>query len=255
MIQKIHYCWFGGPIPEAVTHNILKWKELNPGFEVLEWNEENSHVETSSFGQRALKQKKWCFASDVARLQALVEQGGFYLDTDVELYRPLHELVVDDKRLVLGYMYDCALGTAFLYAPPGHPVLKALLALYEEVKPDCFPVNNTIFTDYFVNEIPGFLLNGKAWSNDLVKVYPKEFFEQPALIRSRGFSFHHCCGSWKPDNSHSFALNIGNNHQIKWLKRQINTAIALRKNEFYACYKAALKGISLKKEYEWRQGK
>ncbi len=48
---------------------------------------------------------------------------------------------------------------------------------------------------------------------------------------------------------------MGSSHQIKWLKRKINTAIALRKNEFYACYQAALKGISLKKEYEWRRGK
>ena len=43
------------------------------------------------------------------------------------------------------------------------------------------------------------------------------------------------------------------NHQVKWLKRKINTALALRRNEFYTCYCAALKGVSLKKEYEWRQ--
>lgn len=253
MIRKLHYCWFGGTVPEAVSRNVRRWRECNPGFEVVEWNEGNSHVSTSSFGKRALKQKKWCFASDIARLQALVEEGGFYLDTDVELYRPLHELKVDDKRLVLGYMYDCALGTAFLYAPPRHPVLKALLALYEEVRPDCFPVNNTVFTDYFINEVPGFLLNGKAWRNDLVEVYPKEFFEQPALIRSRGFCFHHCCGSWMPERQDFFRMSPEASHWLRWLKRKVNTALSLRKNEFYPYYRAALRGVSLKKEYMWRR--
>ena len=253
MIRKLHYCWFGGPVPEGVLSNVEKWKAMNPDFEVIEWNETNTYVKYSSFGKRAMEQKKWCFVSDIARLQILIEHGGFYLDTDVELYRPLHELAVNDKHLVLGYMYDCALGTAFFYAPPRHPVLKAVLALYDKVKPDCFPVNNTVFTDYFINEMPGFLLNGKAWKNDLVDLYPKEFFEQPAFIRSHGFSIHHCCGSWMPGNSRSFSLNMNANHQVKWLKRKINTALALRRNEFYPCYRAALKGVSLKKEYEWRR--
>ena len=37
---------------------------------------------------------------------------------------------------------------------------------------------------------------------------------------------HHCCGSVKPDNGAYFALNMRSSHQIKWLKRKINTAIA-----------------------------
>ena len=217
---------------------------------------ERKHIDVSAFefGRRCLEQKKWGFLGDVVRLQALTEHGGFYLDCDIELVKPLSLLPVN-HRFSLGYIYNCALGTAFLYAPPHHPVCMNLLDLYDQIKPDCWPVSNTVYTDYFINEIPGFLLNGKTWSNDLVAIYPKEFFEQPALIRSRGFSIHHCCGSWKPDNGSYFALNMRSSHQIKWLKRKINTAIALRKNEFYACYQASLKGISLKKEYEWRREK
>lgn len=253
MIKKIHYCWFGGSVPDSVLANVKKWKTLNPDFEIIEWNENNINVSDFEFGRRCLEQKKWGFLGDVVRLQALVKHGGFYLDCDIELFKPLSLLPVD-HRFSLGYMYKCALGTAFLYAPPNHTVCKALLNLYDEIKPNYCPVSNSIYTDYFINEVPGFLLNGKTWSNDSVKVYPKEFFEQPAFIRSHGFSIHHCCGSWKPTNSHSFVLNnIGCNHLLKWLKRKINTAIALRKNEYYAYYKAAIKGISSKKEYEWRK--
>lgn len=253
MIKNIHYCWFGGPLPDSVKRNIDQWARLNPDFEIIEWNEGNSRVEESAYGRNAMKAGKWCFVSDVARLQALVDQGGFYLDTDVELYRPLAELPVDETHLVLGYMYNCALGTAFLYAPPQHPVLKDLLALCEDVADGCFPVNNTVFTDYFLNEVPGFLLNGRKWQNELVTVYPKEFFEQPAFIRSHGFSIHHCSGSWMPGKGHVFTLDMDSQHQVKWLKRKINTALALRRNEFYPCYRAALHGVAVQKPYDWRR--
>ena len=41
-------------------------------------------------------------------------------DADVEIVRPLSELSAynADNKLQMGYMYDCALGTAVLYAPP-----------------------------------------------------------------------------------------------------------------------------------------
>lgn len=109
----------------------------------------------------------------------------------------------------------------FFYAPPQHPLCISLLSLHNEIRKECWPVSNTIYTDYFINEVPEFLLNGKKWQSDLATLYPKEFFEQPAFIRSRGFSIHHCCGSWMPGKSHSFILNQAFCHQVKWLKRKM----------------------------------
>ena len=158
MIKKIHYCWFGSPVPEAVRQNVRKWKELNPDFEIIEWNESNIDVSRFEFGRRCLEQNKWGFLGDIVRLQALVEHGGFYLDCDVELFQPLSRLPVD-HRFTLGYMYNCALGTAFLYAPPQHPLCISLLSLHNEIRKECWPVSNTIYTDYFINEVPELLLN------------------------------------------------------------------------------------------------
>lgn len=252
MIKKIHYCWFGSPAPESVRQNIRQWAALNPEFEIIEWNESNIDVSQFEFGRRCLEKKKWGFLGDVVRLQALVEHGGFYLDCDVELYRSLDALPVNNTQLVMGYMYRCALGTAFMYAPPQHPILRNILSLYNEIQENMWPVSNTVYTDYFLNEIPDFLLNGKAWNNNLIKLYPKECFEQPTFLKSRGFSIHHCCGSWMPDKEQSFGLDMDSFHQIKWLKRKINTALALRRNEFYPYYRDALRGIAMKKPYAWR---
>lgn len=256
MIKKIHYCWFGSPLPESVRSNIDKWAALNPDFEIIEWNDSNIDVSNYEFGRRAVEQKKLGYIGDVVRLQALIEYGGFYIDCDVELFKSLRTLQTDDKHLVMGYMYKCALGTAMFYSPPQHPILKEILNLYNEVKHESWPVSNSIYTDYFINNVPNFLLNGKAWENENITLYPKEFFEQPAFIPSQGYSIHHCCGSWDPNSKNkTFALSLDSNHWIKWLKRKINTARALRKNEYYEYYKQACKGISVKKPSTWRQSK
>ena len=176
-----------------------------------------------------------------------MEDGGFYIDADVELIRPLKLLEKDNGggKLQIGYIYNCALGTGILYSPKSHPYLVEILRSYKYVRPDIWPVSNTIFTAYFVNRVLGFLLNGRAWENELCRLYPKEIFEQPSFIRSRGMSIHHCCGSWKREFNRSFGFEQQLNliaHLLKWASRKRRTWLASLNNEFTSCYRAALKG-------------
>lgn len=249
MIRKIHYCWFGGEKPQAVKSNVEKWKHLNPDFEICEWNESNIDVSAWEFGRRALKEKKWGYLVDTVRPQLLLQEGGFYIDADVEMLRPLS--VLDEEgnggKLLMGYMYDCALGTAVVYSPKGHPWIKDILASYDRIRAGAWPVSNSIFTAYFINNVGGFLLNGKAWTSNLCRLYPKEFFEQPAFWRNQGISIHHCCGSWqRKDGGFNFCgTDTMAAHWLKWAKRKYRTWQAARANEFTACYLAALRGERL----------
>lgn len=245
MVKKIHYCWFGGAMPKPVKRNVEQWARLNPEFEICEWNESNVDFSNYELGVRAQECGKWAFIADIVRLEKLVEEGGFYLDSDVELLRPLS---VSGDKLELGYMYDCALGTAVMYAPPAHPYLRDILYSYRYLRSDNWTVNNTIFTAYFVNLVSDFLLNGRAWENEFCRIYPKEVFEQPSFIRSRGVSIHHCCGSWKKEFNRTFSLNAGGGmfaHLLKWASRKCRTWLSARDNEFTPCYRAALSGKRL----------
>lgn len=250
MIKKIHYCWFGSEKPDVVKRNVEHWSRLNPDFEICEWNESNIDVSSYPFGQRSLEYGKWGFLVDIIRPQKLVEDGGFYIDADVELIRPLSLLDNggDTDKLKMGYMYKCALGTAILYAPPQHPYMIDILRSYRYINPNLWPVSNTIFTAYFINKVQDFLLNGKEWENELCHIYPKEFFEQPSFIKSQGMSIHHCCGSWKASFNNRFGFN-GNTsalaHVLKWASRKRRTWLAERRNEFTPCYRAALAGKKL----------
>jgi mannosyltransferase OCH1-like enzyme len=257
MVKKVHYCWFGSAQPRAVMENIAKWKILNPDFTFYEWTEQNIDVSKYEFGRRALEQKRWAFLADIIRLQKLYEEGGFHLDADVELIRPLNVLEAEGDNMILGYIYDCAFGTAIIYSPPQHSIIEAILTEYQSIRPDAWPVISSVFTDYFINNLSGFLLNGKRWKHTGYKIslYPKEFFEQPAFVRQRGVAIHHASGSWMPAK-HGDAFTTGPadySHSIKWLKRKLRTFYSLLQSEYRETYFRALWGVSTHKPSHWKE--
>ena len=92
MIPRIiHYCWFGmNPKPKLAEKCILSWKKYCYDFQFMEWTEDTFDIRSApQYVQDAYKEKKWAFVSDYVRFVKLVEFGGIYLDTDVELLKPL----------------------------------------------------------------------------------------------------------------------------------------------------------------------
>ena len=85
MIPKtIHYCWFGrGSMPQLALDCIESWHKYMPDWEYRLWNEDNFDVNCNQYVKEAYEARKFAFVSDYARLKALTEYGGLYLDTDV----------------------------------------------------------------------------------------------------------------------------------------------------------------------------
>lgn len=73
---------------------ISSWKKHCPGYEIVEWNEENYDIASAPlYVRQAYELKKWAFVSDYVRLQVVYENGGIYFDTDVELLKPIESLL------------------------------------------------------------------------------------------------------------------------------------------------------------------
>ena len=105
MIPKtIHYCWFGrGKKSELILKCIDSWKKYCPEYEIIEWNEDNFDVDFCDYSHDALSRKKnGAFVSDIARLKVLYDNGGIYLDTDVELHSSLDNLLKYDAWFCSG---------------------------------------------------------------------------------------------------------------------------------------------------------
>lgn len=106
MIPKtIHYIWFGGnPLTPLAERCIASWREFCPDYEIVRWDESNFDGGNNRYFQEALTAKKWAFASDYARLKILVENGGFYMDTDVQVLKPLDRFLPDRPYGLSGFV-------------------------------------------------------------------------------------------------------------------------------------------------------
>lgn len=95
MIPKvIHYCWFGGKeLPQSAKRYIESWRKFLPDYEIKRWDESNFDVNAIKYTQEAYAAKKYAFVSDYARFWILFNYGGLYFDTDVEIIKPLDDII------------------------------------------------------------------------------------------------------------------------------------------------------------------
>lgn len=128
--KKIHYCWFGGkPLSEMAERCIESWKKYCPDYEIIRWDESNFDLSSYDYTQEAFEAKKWAFITDVVRLHALVQQGGIYMDTDVELIAPLDSILEYDA--VSGFESETDIPTGLMASVPNQELMKELLDEYE----------------------------------------------------------------------------------------------------------------------------
>lgn len=92
--RKIHYCWFGpAPLPSLAKECIASWHQFMPDWEYCLWNEENFDVQRYRYTREAYAAGYYAFVSDVARLEALSNEGGVYLDVDFKVLKPFDDLL------------------------------------------------------------------------------------------------------------------------------------------------------------------
>ena len=132
MIPKnIHYCWFGGnPLPEEARKCIDSWKKYCPDYEIIEWNESNYDLNKNEYVKYTYENKKFAFLTDYVRLDIIYNEGGIYLDTDVELLKNLDNLLDCDGYIGMEQIGTVNTGQGF-GAIKGHPFIKENKEYYE----------------------------------------------------------------------------------------------------------------------------
>lgn len=210
MIPKIiHYCWFGGkPLPEECRAYIATWKKYCPDYEIVEWNEQNFDVNCTDYTREAAQAKKWAFVSDYARLYALKECGGIYLDTDVEMLKNPDRFL--ENRAFSGFEREDAVVTAVMGAEKDHPFIEKLLDEYRErhfIKADGsldLKTNVVSITEAALQA--GLKLNNKKQTICDVTFYPRDYFSPKdsrtldVKITENTCTIHHFQGTWDTDN-------------------------------------------------------
>ena len=131
--KKIYYVWFGNnELPSIVQSNLQNWKEKNPEFQIIRIDESNFDIHKYKYVEEAYKQKNWAFASDVARLDVVYNNGGFYFDTDVRFLKSINTLCKFDS--VWGMENSGWINSGLIVgAKKGDKDLKNLLNIYNHL--------------------------------------------------------------------------------------------------------------------------
>ncbi len=212
MIPKvIHYCWFGEkPLPEDAKKYIESWKKYCPGIEIIEWNELNYDINCCDYVKEAYEAKKWAFVSDYARFDILYKYGGLYFDTDVEMIKPIDDILEKGPFMgiedINGESIAPGLGLA---AIPGLSIYKDILDFYNNqhfYNPDG-SFNQTTVVEYTTNILKkyGYQSKNEIQFIDGIYIYPVDYFcpmnyqtgEINITINSR--TIHHYSSSWLTD--------------------------------------------------------
>lgn len=211
MIPKtIHYCWFGkNPIPAELQKYINSWKTVCPEYEIRKWDESNFDIHCHPFIEAAYADKNWAFVSDFARLKIIADNGGIYLDTDVELLKKPDVLLSHPAYFGIqqdGDLVNTGIGFG---AEKGNPVLLKMLEEYDR-HPYDKENKNSLACPYMNSNA----LRNYGWSEDKTKdsiwsckeaiAYPAKYFDPISTGQSENllcedtFSIHHYAASWKP---------------------------------------------------------
>lgn len=202
----IHYCWFGrNPKPKLAERCLKSWKRFCPDYQIIEWNEDNFDVSTAPlYVRQAYEAGRWAFVTDYVRLKALTEMGGIYMDTDVEVVKPLDPFL--EQEAFAGFEHETRVQTGVLACRKEFPLFREFMRYYDDasfLRPDgsVDTTTNVEILTALCRE-RGLKLNDRFQVIDGLAIYPREVFcpvdyDTRKLKKTRKtVTIHWFSGSW-----------------------------------------------------------
>lgn len=198
---------------------IDSWKRYLPDYEIKEWNEDNFDISMVPYTREAYTAKKYAFVSDYARFWILFHYGGIYFDTDVEIIKPMDELIQRgafmgcESEYIEPTSMDNISSLSLNVAPglglgawPNMEVYNRILKVYNDIhflnKDNTLNLKTVvaytteILSDYGLKYVDGIQKCGE------ITIYPKEYFCPKNYITfeinitPNTYTIHHYDGSW-----------------------------------------------------------
>ncbi len=201
----IHFCWLSDdPFPEDIQKCIDSWARIMPDYKVKHWNTSNFDVNYMPYAAEAWEKRKYAFVSDIVRLYALYNEGGIYLDSDIEVFRRFDDLL--DNKAFTGFESGNRIGPWLIASEKGNPLIKELLDYYigrhffdgngnVDMTPNTVPVTR-ILIEY------GLKPQNVIQHLQSITVYPEEFFcpknpwTNKITMTNNTYAMHYFAGAW-----------------------------------------------------------
>lgn len=199
----VHIIWLGkNEFPELTIKCMKSWKKYLTNQTICIWTEDSLDL-SHDFVKIAYENKSWAFASDYLRLWVIHKYGGVYIDTDVELIKPIDNTPTNFMGLEKGFN-NLALGLMF-GAEKGNCVIYDMMSMYDHFffslgRKDDF-IMPILTTNYFKSR--GYVRKDGIHSFLGFTIFPSEYFSpidflsKEKDITDNTYSIHHYMGSWK----------------------------------------------------------
>lgn len=208
----IHYAWFGrGEKPDLVRKCIASWKRYLPEYEFIEWNEDNFDLDKYPYAREAYSNRKFAYVSDVVRLHALYECGGIYMDTDVEVLKPLDRFLTHDG--FSGFQSLNEIPTGIMASKKKNKWVNDQLDYYRNNHFDLDSVNKKHITNVELITSISLEKHGLILNNEYqvlkygMAMYPMDYFcakwaDSGKIYKTKNtVTIHHFAGSWTPKSA------------------------------------------------------
>lgn len=169
-----------------------------PDWEYIEINENNFNINYNQYVKDAYDNKKWAYVSDVARLWALYNYGGIYMDTDVIVYGALDKFL--KHSFFTGFEQQHYPVTATMGACKNNELIKEMLDVYNNKTFQThenwheYETNTMIMSDiigkYFDRD------RAEYQEKDNMAIYPRKTLCYSEEIDDEVYTRHLMFGSW-----------------------------------------------------------
>ncbi len=253
----IHYIWLGKKeLPEKEKKCLESWKKFCPDYELKLWNEDNFDIENSNeYVKEAYKNKKYAFVADYIRMHALYEEGGIYLDTDVELLKPFDEFLKYDFFSTFENMV--MINPAIVGAKKHNIVIKTILEDYHDrsfyldkkkTKINLLPI--PITASVILKNIFGVNLDNTyqeiAFKDTIICVLPCEYYHAQdyvsgeIVITPNTHGIHRYAASWltgKQKKEDKFVANVRKFFGDRIFRKIMKKFLNIRVKKYTKMYK------------------
>lgn len=206
--KKIHYIWVGGKeLPDEFKKNIDTWRKFNPDYEIVRWDESNYDFRKDWYTKNAYEMEEWGFVVNLSRLDIIYEEGGIYLDTDVEVKKNFDTLLKDNAFFNMGKTCLVNRGCGF-GAYKHHEIIKDMMEPFfrmEEINNRWIKKQDHTFCHPVLRKY-GFKIKNEYQNINNIALYPTEVMSpltsegMDNYLSDKTLSIHKENGTWKSEN-------------------------------------------------------